>query len=194
MGSAERQGAQVVGQRWLEEKEHATFVCQFSNLLTLNGIIIQLAFWCRYAVNNMHAYGLPTFLKGQTMRANMFAGQFVLFCSTKEPLFFGQKAKAPPPPPGWLTQRGIEWEARHKYFATQRFQHLWHLIVCHTAITCHKVASTLLSPSLALMLGSTTYPEHCCENISPKRTRKQRAVRGMHHLQKQPPPCRLPTL
>ena len=32
-----------MGQRWLEEKEHATFVCQFSNLLTLNGIIIQLA-------------------------------------------------------------------------------------------------------------------------------------------------------
>ena len=89
-----------MGQRWLEEKEHATFVCQFSNLLTLNGIIIQLAFWCRYAVNNMHAYVLPTFLNGQTMRANMFAGQFVLFCGTKQPLFFGQKAKAPPPPPG----------------------------------------------------------------------------------------------
>ena len=85
-----------MGQRWLEEKEHATFVCQFSNLLTLNGIIIQLAFWCRYAVNNMHAYGLPTFLNGQTMRANMFAGQYVLFCGTKQPLFFGQKAKAPP--------------------------------------------------------------------------------------------------
>ena len=87
-----------MGQRWLEEKEHATFVCQFSNLLTLNGIIIQLAFW--YAVNNMHAYVLPTFLNGQTMRANMFAGQFVLFCGTKQPLS-GQKAKAPPsPPPG----------------------------------------------------------------------------------------------
>ena len=183
-----------MGHRWLEEKEHATFVCQFSNLLTLNGIIIQLAFWCRYAVNNMHAYVLPTFLNGQTMRANMFAGQFVLFCGTKQPLFFGQKAKAPPPPPGLLTQRGIGWEAPHKYFATQRFQHLWHLFVCHTAITCHKVAPTLLSPSLALMLGSTTYPEHCSENISPKRTRKQRAVRGMYHLQKQPPLCRLPTL
>ena len=168
-------------------------MCQFSNLLILNGIIIPLAFWCRYAVNNMHAHVLPTFLNGQTMRVNMFAGQFVLFCGTKQPLFFGQKAKAPPPPRA-PTQRGIEWEARHKYFATQRFQHLWHLIVCHTAITCHKVAPTLLSPSLALMLGSTTYPEHCGENISPKRTRKQRAVRGMYHLQKQPPPCRLPTL
>ena len=78
----------------------------FSNLLILNGIIIQLAFWCRYAVNNMHAYVLPTFFNGQTMRANMFAGQFVLFCGTKQPLFFGQKAKPPPPPPGWLTQRG----------------------------------------------------------------------------------------
>ena len=111
-----------MGQRWLEEKEHATFVCQFSNLLTLNGTIIQLAFWCRYAVNNMHTYVLPTFLNGQTMRANMFARQFVLFCGTKQPLFFGQKAN--PPPPGWLTQRGIKWEARHKYFATQRFQHL----------------------------------------------------------------------
>ena len=89
---------------------------------------------------------------------------------------------------------GIGWEAPHKYFATQRFQHLWHLFVCHTAITCHKVAPTLLSPSLALMLGSTTYPEHCSENISPKRTREQRAVRGMYHLKKQPPQCRLPTL
>ena len=39
----------------------------------------------------------------------MFAGQFVLFCGTKQPLFFGQKAKAPsPPPPPSLTQRGIE--------------------------------------------------------------------------------------
>ena len=91
-----------MGQRWLPEKEHATFVCQFSNLLTLNGIIIQLAFCCMYAVNNMHVYVLPTFLNGQTMRANMFAGQFVLFCGTKQPLFFGQKAKAPPPPPGGL--------------------------------------------------------------------------------------------
>ena len=127
----------------------------------------------------------------------MFAGQFVLFCGTKQPLFFGQKAKAPSLPtplPVCLTQRGIEWEARHKYFATQRFQYLWHLFVCHTAITCHKVAPTLLSPSLARMLGSTTYPEHCCENISLKCTRKQRAVRGMYHLQKQPPQCRLPTL
>ena len=88
-----------MGQRWLEEKEHATFACQFSNLLILNGIIIQLAFWCRYAVNNMHAHVLPTFLNGQPMRANMFAGQLVLFCGTKQPLFFGQKAKAPPPPP-----------------------------------------------------------------------------------------------
>ena len=182
-----------MGQHRLEEKEHATFVCQFSNLLILNGIIIQLAFWCRYAVNNMHAHVLPTFLNGQRMRANMFAGQFVLFCGTKQPLFFGQKAKAPPPP-GWLTQRGIGWEARHEYFATERFQYLWHLFVCHTAITCHKVAITLLSPSLAIMLGSTTYPEQCSENISPKRTRKQRAVRGIYHLQKQPLPCRLPTL
>ena len=74
----------------------------------------------------------------------MFAGQLVLFCGTKQPLFFGQKAK-PPPPPGWLTQRGIGWEAPHKYFATQRFQHLWHLFVCHTAITCHKVAPTSLT-------------------------------------------------
>ena len=123
----------------------------------------------------MHTYVLPTFLNGRTMRANMFAGQFVLFCGTKQTLFFGQKAKAPPPLPRAPTQRGIEWEARHKYFATQRFQHLWHLFVCHTAITCHKVAPTLLSPSLALMLGSTTYPEHSSENISPKRTRKQRA-------------------
>ena len=34
----------------------------------------------------------------------MFAGQLVLFCGTKQPLFFGQKAKAhpPPPPPGGL--------------------------------------------------------------------------------------------
>ena len=88
-----------MGQRWLEEKEHATFVCQFSNLLILNGIIIQLAFWCRYAVNNMHAYVLPTFLNRQTMRAKMFAGQFVLFCGTKQPLFFGRTAKPPPPPP-----------------------------------------------------------------------------------------------
>ena len=32
----------------------------------------------------------------------MFAGQFVLFCGTKQPLFFGQKAKAPPPPLGRL--------------------------------------------------------------------------------------------
>ena len=148
-------------------------MCQFSHLLSFNGIIIQLAFWCRYAVNNMHAYVLPTFLNGQTMRANIFAGQFVLFCGTKKPLLLGHKAKGPPPP-RWLTQRDIEWEARHKYFATQRFQHLWHLFVCHTAITCHKAAPTLLSTSLALMLGSTTYPEHCCENISPKRTRKQR--------------------
>ena len=74
-------------------------MCQFSNLLILNGIIIPLAFWCRYAVNNMHAHVLPTFLNGQTMRVNMFAGQYVLFCGTKQPLFFGQKAKAPPPPP-----------------------------------------------------------------------------------------------
>ena len=132
-----------MGQRRLEEKEHATFVCQFSNLLTLNGLLVQV---CR---NNMHTYVLPTFLNGQTMRANMFARQFVLFCGTKQPLFFGQKAKAPPPTPRAPTQRGIEWEARHKYFATQRFQHFWHLFVCHTAITCHKVASTLLSPSLA---------------------------------------------
>ena len=79
-----------MGQRWLEEKEHATFVCQFSNLLILNPKIIQLALWCRYAVNNMHAHVLPTFLNGQTMRANMFAGQLVLFCGTKQPLFFGQ--------------------------------------------------------------------------------------------------------
>ena len=28
----------------------------------------------------------------------MFAKQLVLFCGTKQPLFFGQKAKAPPPP------------------------------------------------------------------------------------------------
>ena len=181
-----------MGQRWLEEKEHATFVCQFSNLLILNGIIIQLAFWCRYAVNNMHAHVLPTFLNGQTMKANMFAGQLVLLPPNNR--CFSGKRQRHPPPPGWLTQRGIGWEARHKYFATQRFQHLWHLFVCDTAITCHKVAPTLLSPSLALMLGSTTYPEHCSENISPKRTRKQRAVRGMYHLQKQPPLCRLPTL
>ena len=85
----------------------------------------------------------------------MFASEFVLFCGTKQPLFFGPKAKAPPPPRA-PTQRGIDWEARHKYFATQRFHHLWHLFVCHTAITCHKVAPTLLSPSLARMLGSTT--------------------------------------
>ena len=141
-----------MGQRRLEEKEHATFVCQFSNLLTLNGLLVQVC------GEQLHTYVLPTFLNGQTMRANMFAGQFVLFCGTKQPLFFGQKAKAPSPPPSppSLTQRGIEWEAPHRYFATQRFQHLWHLFVCHTAITCHKVAPTLLSPSLALMLGSTT--------------------------------------
>ena len=82
-----------MGQRWFEEKEHSTFVCQFSNLLILNEIIVQLAFWCRYAVNNMHAHVLPTVLNGQTMRANMFAGQLVLFCGTKQPLFLGQKAK-----------------------------------------------------------------------------------------------------
>ena len=91
-----------MGQRWLEEKEHATFVCRFSYLLTLNEIIIQLAFWCTYAVNNMHASVLPTFSNGQTMRANMFAGQFVLFYGTKQPLFFGRKAKPPSPPPGGL--------------------------------------------------------------------------------------------
>ena len=184
-----------MGQRWLEEEEHATFVCQFSNLLTLNGIIFQLAFWCRYAVNNMHAYVLPTFLNGQTMRANIFAGQFVVCVVLRHQttVFFRAKGKGTPPP-GWLTQRGIEWEAPHKYFATQRFPHLWHLSVCHTAITCHKLVPTLLSPSLALILGSTTYPEHCSENISSKRTRKPRAVRGMYHLQKRPPLCTLPTL
>ena len=32
-----------------------TCVRQFSNLLTLNEIIFQSAFWCRYSVNNMHA-------------------------------------------------------------------------------------------------------------------------------------------
>ena len=31
-----------MGQRWSEEKEHATFVCQFSNLLTLNGLLVQV--------------------------------------------------------------------------------------------------------------------------------------------------------
>ena len=135
----------------------------------------------------MHAYVLPTFLNGQTMRANMFAN-LCCFAAPNNRCFSGKRQRHPPPsPPGWLTQRGMEWEAPHKYFATQRCQHLWHLFVCHTAITCHKVAITLLSPSLALMLGSTTYPEHCSENISPKCTRKQRAVRGMHHLQKQPP-------
>ena len=113
------------------------------------------------------------------------------FAAPNNRCFSGKRQRHPPPPPRWLTQRGIEWEAPHKYFATQRFQHLWHLFVCHTAITCHKVAITLLSPSLALMLGSTTYPEHCSENISPKCTRKQRAVRGMHHLQKQPPPMQI---
>ena len=131
----------------------------------------------------MHACVLPPSFNGQKMRANMFAGQFLLFCGTKQPLPFGQKAKAPSPPPRCLPQRGIEWESPRKYFATQRFTHLWHLFVSHIAITCHKVAPTLLSTSLALMLGSTTYTEHCCENTFPERTRKQRVFRGMYHLQ-----------
>ena len=178
-----------MGQRWLEEKEHATFVCQFSNLLIRNGIIVQLAFWCLLVCGEQHAC---------TCIANIFKwandeGQHVcraigVVLRHQTTVVFRAKGKGPPPPPPrWLTQRGIGWEARHKYFATQRFQHLWHLFVCRTAITCHKVAPTLLSPSLALMLGSTTYPEHCSENISPKRTRKQRAVRGMLTSKNDPP-------
>ena len=182
-----------MGQRWLEEKEHATFVCQFSHLLTLNGLIIQLAFWCRYAVNNMHAYVLPTFLNGQTMRADMFAGHFVLFCGTKQPLFFGQKAKAPPPPGG--LPKGASSGRRPTSILLRKGFNIYgtYLFAIQPSLAT-RVAPTLLSPSLALMLGSTTYPEHCSENISPKRTRKQRAVRGMYHLQKQPALCKLPTL
>ena len=138
-----------MGQRWLEEKEHATFVCQFSNLLILNGIIIQLAFWCRYAVNNMHAYVLPTFLNGQTMRANMFAGQLVLFCGTKQPLFFGQKAKAPPPPPGGLP-KGASGGKR----ATS--------ILLRKGFNIYGTYLFAIQPSLA-----TRWPLHCSHHLWP---------------------------
>ena len=83
----------------------------------------------------------------------MFASQLLVFCATKQPLFFGQKAKAPSPPPRCLTQRGIEWESSHKYFATHEFTHFWHLFVCHTAITSRKVSPTLLSSSFSTSLS-----------------------------------------
>ena len=139
-----------MGQRWLEEKEHATFVCQFSNLLTLNGIIIQLAFWCRYAVNNMHAYGLPTFLNGQTMRANMFAGQFVLFCGTKQPLFFGQKAKPPPPPPPAGLPKGASSGKRPTS------------ILLRKGFNIYGTYLFAIQPSLA-----TRWPLHCSHHLWP---------------------------
>ena len=85
----------------------------------------------------------------------MFAGQLVLFCGTKQPLFSGQKAKAPPPPPAGLPKGASSGKRATSILLRKGFQHLWHLFVCHRAITCHKVAPTLLSPSLALMLGST---------------------------------------
>ena len=84
-----------MGHRWLEEKEHATFVCQFSNLLILNGIIVQLAFWCRYAVNNMHAHVLPTFLNGPTC----LPGNWCCFAAPNNRCFSGKRQRHPPPPP-----------------------------------------------------------------------------------------------
>ena len=80
----------------------------------------------------------------------MFAGQFVLFCGTKEPLFLGQKAKAPsPPPPGGLP-KGTSSGKR----ATS--------ILLRKGFNIYGTCLFAIQPSLA-----TRWPLHCSQHLWP---------------------------
>ena len=91
-----------MGQRWSEEEEHGTCVSQFSNLLTLNGIIFQLAFCCRYSVNNMHANVLPTLSKWANNEDQHVCQAIIVVLRHQTTVVFWAKGKDTPPPPGAL--------------------------------------------------------------------------------------------
>ena len=92
-----------MGQRRLEEKEHATFVCQFSNLLTLNGLLVQVC-------GEQHAYiCIANIFKWENNEGQHVCRAICVVLRHQTTVIFRAKGKGtPPPPPRAPTQRGIK--------------------------------------------------------------------------------------
>ena len=83
-----------MGQCRLEEKEHATFVCQFSNLLTLNGLSVQVC-------GEQHAYiCIANISKWANNEGQHACRSICVVLRHQTTIVFRAKGKGTPPPPG----------------------------------------------------------------------------------------------
>ena len=85
-----------MGQRWLEEKEHATFVYQFSNLLTLNGLLVPVC-------GEQHAcICIANIFKWENNEGQHVCRSICVVLRHQTTVVFRAKGKGTPPPPGRL--------------------------------------------------------------------------------------------